>query len=393
MSDRYLFFIVCALVFCGILFSYSLPVYFAQSAGFSQFHFFIRQSFASLIAIAFMWWLARRDPDRWLSRMGFGLFFFFFLLMFVMPFLPESIVPTINGARRWIRLGGLSLSPVEFFKVGFVYFLAWSLTRKLYRPKALTQERFTFAQELGTLVPYALIFVVAVVLIAVMQNDLGQVIVLGTTMALMIFFAGSSIKVFFFLIGLSLLGGMALILQTRHRIERILQWWGSVQDFVLSLFPDFIANALRIDDVIANPAYQVTQSLHAIHNGGFFGTGLGNGVVKLGFLSDVHNDFVLAGITEETGFIGVLLVSVLLLLAVYRIFRIANRSENPVFYLFSIGIGTMLAVQFLMNALGTTGLIPLKGITAPFISYGGISMVASGIAIGLVLMISRKARL
>lgn len=393
MSDRYLFFIVCALVFCGILFSYSLPVYFAQSAGFSQFHFFIRQSFAALIAIAFMWWLARRDPDRWLSRMGFGLFFFFFLLMFVMPFLPESIVPTINGARRWIRLGGLSLSPVEFFKVGFVYFLAWSLTRKLYRPKALTQERFTFAQELGTLVPYALIFVVAVVLIAVMQNDLGQVIVLGTTMALMIFFAGSSIKVFFFLIGLSLLGGMALILQTRHRIERILQWWGSVQDFVLSLFPDFIANALRIDDVIANPAYQVTQSLHAIHNGGFFGTGLGNGVVKLGFLSDVHNDFVLAGITEETGFIGVLLVSVLLLLAVYRIFRIANRSENPVFYLFSIGIGTMLAVQFLMNALGTTGLIPLKGITAPFISYGGISMVASGIAIGLVLMISRKARL
>ena len=393
MSDRYLFFVVCALIFCGILFSYSLPIYFAQSAGYSQFHFFLRQSVAALLAIGFMWWLARRDPAKWLGRLGFGLFFFFLFLMFAMPFLPESVVPTINGARRWIRLGGLSLSPVEFFKVGFVYFLAWSLTRKLYRPKAVGQERFTFARELGTLVPYALIFVVAVVLIAVMQNDLGQVIVLGATMALMIFFAGSSIKIFFFLIGLSMLAGMALILQTRHRIERILQWWSSVQDFVLSLFPDFIANALRIDDAIASPAYQVTQSLHAIHHGGLFGTGLGGGVVKLGFLSDVHNDFVLAGIAEETGFMGVLLVSLLILMAVYRIFRIANRSENPVFYLFSIGIGTMLAAQFLMNALGTTGLIPLKGITAPFLSYGGVSLVASGLAIGLVLMISQRARL
>lgn len=393
MSDRYLFFVVCALIFCGILFSFSLPIYFAQSAGYSQFHFFIRQSAAAVLAVLFMWWLARRNPEKWVGRIGFGLFFSFLLLMFIMPFLPESIVPTINGARRWIRIGGLSLSPVEFFKVGFVYFLAWSLTRKLYRPKAVGQERFTFAQELGTLVPYALIFVVAVVLIAVMQNDLGQVIVLGTTMALMIFFAGSSIKVFFFLIGMSLIGGVALILQTQHRIERILQWWGSVQDFVLSLFPGFIADALRINDVIANPAYQVTQSLHAIHHGGLFGTGLGGGIVKLGFLSDVHNDFVLAGIAEETGFFGVLLVSLLLLLAVYRIFRIANRSDNPVFYLFSIGIGTMLAVQFLMNALGTTGLIPLKGITAPFLSYGGISMVASGIAVGLVLMLSRRAKL
>jgi cell division protein FtsW len=392
-SDRYLFLVVSALIFTGLVFALSLPLYLTHSIGTSQFHFLLRQGAAALMAIGFMWLLARADPGRWVGRVGFGLFFLFFGLMFIMPFLPESIVPTINGARRWIRLGGLSLSPVEFFKVGFVYFLAWSLTRKFYRPRTEAGERFTFAREVGLLLPYGLIFLVAVVLIAVMQNDLGQVIVLGATMALMIFLAGSSVKVFFFLIALSTVGAVGLILQSTHRIERVINWWSGVQDFILSLFPGFIANALRIEAAIVDPAYQVNQALHAVHHGGFFGTGLGGGVVKLGFLSDVHNDFVLAGIAEETGLIGITLVSLLVLLMVYRIFRIANRSENPVFYLFSVGIGVMFSVQFLMNALGTTGLIPLKGITAPFLSYGGASLVASGLAIGLVLMISTRARI
>lgn len=240
--------------------------------------------------------------------------------------------------------------------------------------------------------PYAAIFLVAVILIAVMQNDIGQVVVLGSVMALMIFFAGSSVKVFLFLIGVSFFGGIALILQARHRIERVLQWWSSAQDFILSLFPNFIADVLRIEESSASAAYQVTQSMHAIHHGGLMGVGLGGGVVKLGFLSDAHNDFALAGIAEETGLFGIMLVSILILLAIYRIFKIANRSENPIFYLFSIGVGVMIASQFLMNALGATGIIPIKGIPAPFLSYGGASLVAFSVAIGLVLMISKKAR-
>lgn len=393
MSDRYLFIVVALLLTLGVIFSYSLPLYLTQALKLSEFHFFLRQLIAVALSIAAMWLLARQKPSVWISRIGFGLFFLFLGVLFVMPFLPESVVPTINGARRWIRVGALSISPVEFFKVGFVYFLAWSLTRKLFVPKTNEKESFTFAKEIGTLVPYVAIFVLAVVLIAVMQNDLGQVIVLGVTMTLMIFFAGSSMKVFFFLIGMSVVGGTILIAQTQHRIDRVLQWWTTAQDFILSLFPDFIANSLRIDGVVANPAYQVSQSMYAINHGGFSGTGLGSGVVKLGFLSDVHNDFVIAGIAEELGFVGVLLVSLLILLVIYRIFRIANRSDNPVFYLFTIGIGVMIAVQFLMNALGAVGLIPLKGITAPFISYGGASILALGFAIGMVLMISQKAKI
>ncbi|MDR0747325.1 MAG: FtsW/RodA/SpoVE family cell cycle protein [Helicobacteraceae bacterium] len=393
MSDRYLFFAVSGLIFIGVIFSLSLPVYHTQHVGLSQFHFFARQTLWAAIAFFVMWFLARQDPVRWVGRVGFFLFFFFFALMFIMPFLPHSIVPSINGARRWMRFEALSISPVEFFKVGFVYFLAWSLTRKIYKPKAGAKEQFSFARELGTLMPYGLIFIVTVFLIAVIQNDLGQVIILASTMALMIFFAGSSIKLFVSLIGVSFVAAIALIMQAQHRIERVTQWWSSVQDFVLSIFPDIVADALRVEAAPSDGAYQITQSLYAIHHGGLFGTGLGGGIVKLGFLSDVHNDFVLSGIAEEAGLAGVLLVSLLMLLAIYRIFKIANRSENPVFYLFSIGIGVMFGAQFLMNALGTTGLIPLKGITAPFLSYGGASLAASSIAVGLVLMISSKARI
>ncbi|MDR3347254.1 MAG: FtsW/RodA/SpoVE family cell cycle protein [Helicobacteraceae bacterium] len=393
MSDRYLFFSVGTLIFGGVVLSLSLPLYLTQILGVSQFHFFIRQFTAAVIAFFLMWYISRLEPQKYLSRIGFGLFFFFFFLMITMPFLPESIVPTINGARRWIRLGLVSLSPVEFFKVGFVFFLAWSLARKLYHPKATQGIVFTFAKELGMLLPYLLLFVLIVILIGVIQNDLGQVVVIACTMALMIFFAGSSFTVFFSMIVVSFIFSIVLIMQTQHRIERILQWWSGTQDFILSLFPSWLEEALKVDTASANPAYQVTQSLHAIHYGGFFGTGLGAGVVKLGYLSDVHNDFVLSGLAEETGLLGILLVSLLMLLAIYRIFKIANRSDNAVCYLFTIGVGVMLAVQFLMNALGTAGVIPLKGITAPFLSYGGASLSASAMAIALVLMISKRARL
>ncbi|GHV02298.1 putative lipid II flippase FtsW [Campylobacterota bacterium] len=393
MSDRYLFFSVALLMFGGMIFSLSLPLYLTQQLGVSQFHFFIRQSAAAVIALGLMWFIARQEAAKFLKPFGFALFLGCFALLIIMPFMPESIVPTINGARRWVRLGVINISPIEFFKVGFVYFLAWSLARKIYQPKATEGLVFTYAKELGMLVPYLLLFMLAVFLIGVVQNDLGQIVVLACAMALMIFFAGSSFKLFFSILAVSFVLAIALIFQTQHRIERVMQWWLSTQDFILSLFPTWVENALRIDAIDANPAYQVTQSLHAIHHGGLFGTGLGGGIVKLGFLSDVHNDFVLSGVAEETGLVGILLVSLLFLLVVYRTFKIANRSNDPVYYLFSIGIGVMLAAQFLMNALGTAGVIPLKGITAPFLSYGGASLVASSLAVSLVLMISKEARL
>ena len=121
--------------------------------------------------------------------------------------------------------------------------------------------------------------------------------------------------------------------------------------------------------------------------------GLGNGTFKLGFLSEVHTDFVLAGIAEEIGFVGILGITALFLFMVFRILRISARSENKSYHLFTLGIGTMITLAFIINAYGITSISPIKGIAVPFLSYGGSSILALCIGIGMVLMISKKANL
>lgn len=305
--------------------------------------------------------------------------------MVIMHFLPESMATSAGGAKRWIRLPGFSLAPVEFFKVGFVFFLAWSFSRKFTHT-----HKITLKDELLLFLPYAGIFFVAVFLIAVLQNDLGQVVLLGLTLAFMLFFAGSSFKFFLFLIGGALIVFTTAIVTSAHRILRIKQWWATAQDFVLNLLPTGLASRLRVED-LPEP-YQIYHSFNAIKHGGLTGVGLGNGIIKLGFLSEIHTDIVLAGIAEELGFVGVLFVTLLILFIVHRIFRIANRSENQVYYLYCVGIAMLIGFAFLINAFGISGITPIKGIAVPFLSYGGSSLLAISVAIGMVLAISKKAR-
>jgi len=182
-----------------------------------------------------------------------------------------------------------------------------------------------------------------------------------------------------------------LIIGSEHRILRIKMWWATAQNFILSLLPDSLASRLRIED-LPEP-YQIYHSFNAIKNGGLFGVGLGNGNIKLGFLSEIHTDIVLSGIAEEIGFIGVFAITALIFMIIYRIFKIANRSENQIYYLFSLGAGMLIAFSFLINAFGVSGITPVKGIAVPFLSYGGSSLLATSILIGMVLSISKKAKL
>ncbi len=385
MADRALFFLTSFLIGVGVLFSYSLSTFATLIYGYNEFHFLIRQFITAVFAIFIMWGISRLDPDKWFARLGFFIFFLFFLLMIILPFLPESLATSAGGAKRWIRLPLFSLTPVEFFKVGFIFFLSWSFSRKLYSSDRSLQEEFL------VFLPYFFVFLMAVALIAVMQNDLGQVVVLGLTLIFLALFAGTSLK--FFLV-LSL-GGMLIfvnaIIFSEHRIFRIKQWWAVIQDMVLSVLPSGFEKYLRVDD-LPEP-YQIYQSLNAIKNGGFFGEGLGNGVIKLGFLSEVHTDIVLAGIVEETGFLGLLFVTLIIFVIIFRVFKIANRSENRAYHLFCVGVGMLISFSFLINALGISGITPVKGIAVPFLSYGGSSMLANAIAIGIVLSVAKKAKL
>jgi len=384
MADKKLFTLVSILICISIVLTYSLASYVTLLFGVNEFHFAIRQVGFGVLSILIIWILTQLDSDRHLKPIGFTLLIGSIFLMIAMPFLPEQFVSAVGGAKRWIKVFGFSLAPVEFFKIGFVYFLAWSFSRKLghHGGMGLKAEFLRFA-------PYGVVFIGAMFIIAFVQNDLGQVVVLGLTLLFMLMFAGSSFRFFLSILLAALSFFIFFILTAEHRIIRIKSWWALAQNSVLELFPDSIAQRLRVPTEVE--PYQMGHSLNAIHNGGFFGVGIANGTFKLGFLSEVHTDFVLAGLAEEFGFIGVFVVVVIFMWILQRIFKVANRSDDTSIYLFCIGIGLLLSFSFLVNAYGISGITPIKGISVPFLSYGGSSMLSGAFGVGMVLMASKKA--
>jgi cell division protein FtsW len=383
-ADKTLFVLCTFCVFVGIVASYSLSAYIAAHYT-DSYHFFIRQFCVGMVGVGVMWALSRLNPDRYVTIIGFGIFFVCLLTMGFMHYLPEQLVTSVGGAKRWIKFPLFSFAPVEFFKVGFVFFLAWSFARKI------NPGQKTFKEEMLVLLPYIGIFLIVIYLIAVMQNDIGQVIVLALTLAVMAYFAGTSFRFFSLAIFFSIIVSVLIIVSSERRIMRIKIWWSSVQNFVLSFLPDSIANILRVENV-PDP-YQLSHSLNAIKHGGFFGEGIGDGLVKLGYLGDVHTDFVLSGIAEEIGAIGVIGITLVIYAIIYCIFKISSRSQNRVYQLFTLGISMLIIFSFLMNAYGVTSITPIKGIAVPFLSYGGSSLLATCIGVGMVLMISKRADL
>ncbi|WP_456451316.1 FtsW/RodA/SpoVE family cell cycle protein [Hydrogenimonas sp.] len=398
MIDRPLFLATVALIVIGIVFSYSLSAYTVLLYNAQPWHFLLRQFVAGMAGIVLMWSIARMAPER-VVTIGFVVFFVSVLLMVAMPFLPESIAREVGGAKRWIRLGPVSLAPVEFFKVGFVFFLAWSFSRKVI-PKnvdRMGRKHYTLKEEALILLPYLIFFMMFMTIIAIFQNDLGQVMVLGATLLGMSILAGSSMRILGFVVLGGVVAAVGFIVTSPHRIERFKGWWFMVQNAVAEMFPQWAQKIPKVN--LAEEPYQVSNSLHAIHHGGLFGVGLGDGVLKLGFLSEVHTDFVLAGMAEEIGVVGVAAVVTLLMFVVLRLLRIAGRIEDEelqranVYYLYCAGLGMIIAFSFFINALGISGVIPLKGIAVPFLSYGGSQIVALSIGVGMALSMSKKAKI
>jgi len=374
--DILIFIIVTILMIIGAVFSYSLPVFLEMRDNLSQFHFVIRYVGISLFGFGTMIFLAKLDPDKWFNKIGWGIFIISGLLLFTMPFLPHFLAPTINGARRWINFGILKLAPVEFFKIGFIFFISFSFTRKIGNKTA--------KEELIQISYYLLFFGIFWFLILAFQSDLGQVVVMFFIFLLTLIIAGGRAQTFGILTILGAFIVAGAILSKPYRLDRIKNWIDRVNEIYFPN-PDLYS-------ALANSG-QVKESLNAIYHGGILGTGIGNGIFKLGFLSDVNTDFVLAGIAEETGIIGIFLVIVLMGSLIYRIFKISFRSEKKEYQLFAFGIGSMIAIQFLLNGLGVTSVIPLKGLTVPFLSYGGSSLLALCVGMGMILMISKKAKL
>jgi cell division protein FtsW len=370
MIDKPLFGATVILLILGLVMSYSLSSYAVMQYHFPDSHFFIRQLIAVIIGIILIIVLSKLEADRWFKPIGMILFVTFLIILLSMPLLPESYVHNIGGAKRWINLGATSITPVEFYKVGFIMFISWSLVRT-----RLPLGEMRLKDEIKVFIPYVSILILSTLLIAVFQKDLGQTVVLSATLLVLFILVGSSFRFFFMLAGLGLTSFILLIVTQPHRIKRIKDW-----------FLSFDNSANRLE------TYQISNSLDAIHHGGFWGTGIGNGQYKLGFLSEVNTDFVLAGIAEELGFFAIVGVVGLMLFIIYRIFKIAGKINNPTYYLFCVGAALLITFSFLINSFGIAGITPIKGIAVPFLSYGGSQVIASSISIGLVLMISKKVQ-
>jgi cell division protein FtsW len=388
-ADKWIFIIVLILMAIGAVFSYSLPIYIETKYNYSEWHFFVRYTIFALFGIIVIFTLSQLNPDKVFKPLGWFLFIGGLLTLIIMPQLPPSLCPVIKGARRWIALGPIRFSPLEFFKVGLIFFFAWSFSRKII-PNHFTSIK----EEFIAIWPYLALLILVAGFTILFQSDLGETLLILFVFTIMLMFTKLSPKTFGILIFLGGVLFIAGITQKQYRLERVKS---SLYSIYLML-PDTIQKWFNVNVTSNDISYQIRQSINAIHNGGFFGVGIGNGQIKMGFLSDVHTDFVMAGIAEETGILGVLLILILVTALLWRIFRIANRINTKrhidyVYQLFCVGVGVLIGIETLLNILGVVGFLPLKGLPIPFVSYGGSSIVAFSIAIGMILMISKRAKL
>lgn len=270
-----------------------------------------------------------------------------------------------NEATRWVILFGQSFQPTEMARLAFVVFLA------SFCAHYQAEIRYAFIKVLPSMSVVGIIL-----LLLLLQPDHGSMLLfLSITLALLFL---SGLKLGYVVCCIAAVGlplTVFLLLGDSYVEQRIFSWLASWQD------PQLLG-------------YQARQALYAHGMGGWFGAGLGQGVQKF-YLPEAHTDFIVSGVVEEMGAItGMMLIAVLFWLTA-RVFQIGRRTEianDKVGGYICYGIGAMLCVQLTLNLGGNLGLLPIKGFTLPFISYGGSSLLATGTAIGLVLRIDRETR-
>ncbi len=265
-----------------------------------------------------------------------------------------------GGALRWLNLGFVSFQVTEVVKIAMVVFLASYLTRKLHQMKDFSR---------GVLVPLGITG--ALLGLILLQPDFGTAVIIATICLLMLYVAGSRITHLAGLVTLFIPFGVALILQAPYRWERVKAFLNPWRDPL-------------------HTGFHIIQSLLSFGSGGALGVGVGDGMQKLFYLPEPHTDFILAVIAEETGFLGVVTVLLLFVVFCVRGFLIAHRAQDLFGTLLAAGLTLVIALEAFINMAGVMGLIPLKGLALPFLSYGGTSLIMSLAAVGILLNISAQ---
>jgi cell division protein FtsW len=300
-------------------------------------------------------WIGSVTDHRWLRRRAHWLLLAALAALVAVLF----VGATINAARRWFVIGPFSLQPVEIAKLALVAYLAHSLTRKADRVKVFTVG----------FVPHLLVCAVMMALL-LKQPDLGSCIILGATTLIMLFVAGTNTSYILLAVLASAPVVYHFVVGTPWRMQRFLAYFN----------PEAFSHGV---------AYQIIQARIAVGSGGASGTGLGDGRQQLGYMPEGHSDFIMASVGEELGFLGVLLVLGLFAVIVWRGGRAALAAREPFGAYLAFGITLGFALQALVNFGVVLGLLPAKGITLPFVSYGGSSLITSLYLAGILLNVAR----
>lgn len=362
LFDRQLVWIAFGLMLIGLVMVTSASFPISSRLTDQPFHFMFRHAIFLLLAFLTSSMVLQVPLERWMKYSSLLLGISFFLLVVVLV-----AGKSVNGASRWIPLGLFNLQPAEVAKLSLFIFMSGYLVRKH------DEVRQTFFG--GFLKPIMVFGTLAVLLLG--QPDLGTVIVMLVTLFGMLFIAGAKLSQFLALMVAGVLAVVALIVAEPYRVRRVTSFLDPWEDPFGS-------------------GYQLTQSLMAFGRGEWFGQGLGNSIQKLEYLPEAHTDFVFAVLAEELGFIGVVLVLVLIFSLVLKAIFIGKKAfqhDQQFGGYLAFGIGIWFAFQTLVNVGAAAGMVPTKGLTLPLISYGGSSLIIMSVAVSILLRIDHECRL
>ncbi len=360
-GDRFLLFTVLALVLFGLLMVYSASFIFSEERTGDGFAFIRKQFIYACMGFFAMWVSSRVPHQKWYQWAPVAILSVIGMLLLV---LIPGVGSRVGGAQRWINFGFFRFQPAELAKIIGVMFVA----RQLVRHQKDLQDF-----KRGVVAPIT--FLIPVMVLLLLQPDFGSTALLAGTTFILMFIAG--VRPLFLFGGLFGGGGAAalLIITSPYRMARVMTFIDPWRD-------------------PAGKGFQVIQSMLGLHNGSLLGQGLGNGKEKLFFLPEAHNDFIFAVIGEELGFVGVAAVIFAYIFFIYRGLKISwnslhQRQDRFGFYL-GCGITLILGLQAFINMAVVMGLLPTKGLTLPFISYGGSALTLNLFAVGILYSISKS---
>lgn len=355
--DRVLFVILLALMFLGIVFVFSASYYAAINFDVNPYYFSIRQIVWAVVSLAAMLFFMSYDYAN-LKKFVKPLVLVTIALL-VAVFVP-GLGKSSGGARRWLDLRISDFNPSELAKLTVIVYLSYILTKKQGK-----LADFTF----GLLPP--LLLVTSIFFVILMQSGFSTAVILLVVAFLMFFVGGASMKHIVSILILSVPVLVFFVIKVAYRLERIFAY-------------------LNPWDDMSGRGYHLIQSFKAFANGGFFGVGLGNGIQKMHRLPTPHTDFIFAVIAEETGILGCVVIMALFFVFFIRGMMIAFRCEDNFGRLLAFGIVSLVTLHALLNIGIATGIVPPTGVSLPFISYGGSSMLTMAVGCGILLNISKQ---